>query len=100
MQLRELVDQDPYIAEMQDKKERQFIRSLLDRAIAKSQFMPSNDFIAWLARHDNVDLVQDAALEIATAATFDDMIAALGIEWPLPGQEELLENEPAVPGIG
>ncbi|MBX9457403.1 MAG: hypothetical protein KL863_16075 [Rhizobium sp.] len=100
MQLRELVDQDPYIAEMQDKKERQFIRTLLDRAIAKSPFMPSNDFIAWLARHENVALVQDAALEIATAATFDDMIAALGIKWPLPEQDQLPENVPAVPGIG
>jgi hypothetical protein len=92
MHVRELIDEDPYMAEMQNKKQRQLIRSLLDRALAKAQFMPPK-FITWLARHEDIDMVQEAALEIAKSATFDDLLETLEIEWPIPAEE------PDVPGL-
>lgn len=94
MYLHEFIDDDPYMAEMQDKKYRQGLRILLDKAIAKARFVPPNEFIVWLSRHKNVEMVQDAALEIRSSATFEDVIATLGLEWPPVIEDNLAQDIP------
>ena len=77
----ELIDQDPYMAEMQDKKERVALRGVLDAALERSTFMPPNDFISWLSVRD-AGTIGRCAFELGKSKSFQDLLGLIEMTWP------------------
>jgi hypothetical protein len=73
--------QDPYFQEIFDTRERGRAIALLDRTIAKSSIIIPNDFIIWLSRHPNIDLIEDVAASLKRAAAFENILLENGINW-------------------
>lgn len=91
MHLKESIDDDPYMAEMQNKKQRQSLRTVLDVALEKVDFMPPNGFISWLIQEGDERVISNVVFAMGRADSFEALLATSGVEWPVP------ENAPEIP---
>lgn len=76
-------DDDPWLSERQNEKLRRSLLELLNIAASKARFPLPTEFISWLARHDDIDVVLNASLEMQEHPDFTSFLKSLALEWSI-----------------
>lgn len=75
------VFKDPYLLEIFDAQGRGRALAFLNRMISKAFIEIPNDFIIWLARHPDIEFIEDVAGTLQAALDFEDLTMRNGIDW-------------------